>query len=198
MSESSGSVTRILARLERGEQGAIDELISMVYGELRALASQQRRRVPSAQLLNTTALVHEVYERLAKQESLSFKDRQHFFAVCATAMRQLLLNEAQRRQTIKRGGAVVHVDADDGLGEGLIQEDKVELILQVHQGLDELARHDKRLVEVVEYRFFLGLTHEEIATLTGSSEATVKRQWRRARAWLLTLFEEGTNVELPL
>lgn len=182
-----------------GEREVIEALMTLVYGELRQLASQQRRRVPSAQLLNTTALVHELYERLSQYEALSFEDRQHFFAVSAKAMRQILLNEAQRRQAIKRGGPQAkgsHVELEQARDPALIHDDKVELILQVHQGLQELAKYDEALVQVVEYRFFVGMTYEEIALLMGNSEATAKRQWRRARAWLMTFFGGAQALEL--
>ena len=196
---SQDSLTVLLRRMAGGEREAVEALMTLVYGELRQLASQQRRRVPSAQLLNTTALVHELYERFSHYDALSFEDRQHFFAVSAKAMRQILLNEAQRRQAVKRGGPQTrgsHVELDKVQDAALIHDDKIELILQVHQGLQELAKYDQSLVQVVEYRFFVGMTYEEIALLMDSSEATAKRQWRRARAWLMTFFEGAQALEL--
>ncbi len=193
-----GELTALLAQVSGGDVAALDALMALVYGELRQLAHHQRRKMPRAQLLNTTALVHEVYERFSRHGALQFHDRQHFFAAASRAMRQLLINDAEARMALKRGGGQtpLSLDAPEVQVASRDSGDRAALVLEVHRGLEALSKHDEALVQVVEYRFFVGMTHEEIATLQGVSEATVKRQWRRARAWLMTMLDGQLMSEL--
>jgi RNA polymerase sigma factor (TIGR02999 family) len=175
-------VTELLRRHGQGDPDALDEVLPLVYQELRRLARSQRRRFgagPAA--LDTTALVHEAYLRFVGSEG-SFEHRRHFFAVAATAMRQLLVDEAKRRGRVKRGGGARALTLDS---RGLPPvHEQAELVLAVDEALTRLERVSPRLRSVVELRFFLGLSEEESAATLGVTDRTVRRDWIKARAWL--------------
>lgn len=174
-------ITRLLARHAAGDAAALDELMPVVYGELRKLARSQRRRMGGdSSTLDTTALAHEAYLRLAKSDA-SFEHRGHFYAVMAAAMRQLLVDEARRRSRAKRGGGVRPAALS---GDEAAAENRVETILAVDQALERLASVAPRLRSVVECRFFLGLDEIETATALGVTDRTVRRDWLKARALL--------------
>jgi RNA polymerase sigma factor (TIGR02999 family) len=179
--DAANEVTRLLAAVRAGEPAAMDQVFGLVYGQLRALARRQRRRGPHGATLGTTALVHEAYLKLAHREGLALQDRAHFFALAARAMRQILVDYARERQTLKRGGGVPALPFDDERpaagGEALD-------VLSLDDALSKLGRLDDRLVRLVELRFFAGLSIEETAELLGVSERTAKRDWQRARAFL--------------
>ncbi len=176
-----GEVTGLLLAAGAGDRAAGDRAFSLVYEELQRLARRQLRRAqdgPSA-----TSLVHEVYLRLARPESLRSADREHFFALAARAMRQLLVDHARARAAQKRGGGRESQSLDE-VAESLGEIGSAERLVALDQSLDRLAALDPSLVALVEMRFFAGLELDEIATLTGRSERTLKRDWRKARAVL--------------
>lgn len=164
----------------------LDDLESILYGELRGAARRQLRRLRPGQTLGTTALVHEAYLKLVGQNGDGWNDRAHLVSVAAIAMRHVLVDYARERSARKRGGGTPAVSLD---GREIGLRDPIVDVLAVDQALEALGRRSRRLVRVVELRFFAGLSVEEIADLTDSSERTVKRDWRKARAVLLTLLE---------
>ena len=178
---SDGSVTLLLLQLADGEEAALNELIPMIYAELRRIASGQRRRRGSSATLDTTALIHEAYLRFAKRDSHLYSNRQHFFAVAARAMRQILLDEARSRLRDKRGGGAQPESLD---AEALKTEEQAELMIALDRGLEKLGRLDERAKKVVEFRYFGGFTENETADHLGVDSRTVRRDWAKARAWL--------------
>lgn len=175
----------MLAAARGGDRAAFDRVVAMIYDELRLLASAQARRF-AGDTLSTTALVHEVYLRLAGNGAMAARDRAHLFALAARAMRQILIDHLRQEKRMKRGGPLAKVSLA-GLGEmadGRGAPGAVDL-LALHRALERLAAVDPDLERLVEWRFFAGLTLEEIAALTGSSERTLKREWAVARVFLL-------------
>ncbi len=173
-------ITRILAAARTGERAALDQVFERVYGEIRRIASGQIARAGRGATLSTTAVVHEAYLKLVRSPAIAWEDRSHFYAVAATAMRQILLNHARARRAKKRdGGVAVTLE---GLELGL--EDRAEEMIALDAALVRLAGLDERLARVVDLRFFAGLTVEETAELLGVTGRTVKRDWRAARAFL--------------
>lgn len=178
---SRGEITHLLHELRGGRREALDQLLPLVYGELRSLA---RRRLGGAgpATLGTTELVHEVFLKLFDREALSLNDRRHFFAVVAVAMRQIVVDHARRRAAHKRGGGLRRLDLEDA---DLAVDDHAEEILSLDEALVRLKDVDERLARVVELRFFAGLTVEETAEVLEVDPRTVKRDWRKARMLLL-------------
>jgi RNA polymerase sigma factor (TIGR02999 family) len=184
---TQATVTRLLAELEEGDRGALDELFSRVYGELHALARRQRRRWHGNHTLNTTALVHEAYVKLVGREQISVESRAHFLALAARAMRQILCNYARDQRARKRGGGIERVTLDDLPEAGrwaASPEDPSDALLALDEALRRLETVDPRQSTVVECRFFGGLTVEETAAAMRVSPRTVKRAWAVAQAWL--------------
>jgi RNA polymerase sigma factor (TIGR02999 family) len=159
-----------------------ERLFSQAYDELRRIASQQRRRVGDSATLNTTALVHEVYLKLSPRSLSQGFDRAHFLALTARAMRQVLIDHARSRISIKRGGDIIFTQADENHSDA--SGDMADM-LALDQSLSELAELDARAGQVVEWHVFGGLSIEEIATLQGLTVRTAYRDWRRARAFLV-------------
>jgi RNA polymerase sigma factor (TIGR02999 family) len=177
----TGEITQVLQSCRDGDQDAFQKLISMVYNDLRRIAHRQLERDRPGQTLNTTGLVHEVYLKLVSQSKIEFKDRAHFFAASARAMRHIIVDYAKRQGARKRGGNTPHVGLDDAQ---LAIERQAEMLLTLDQALAELASLDVRLIRVVECRFFAGYTEEETAEALTVSTRTVQRDWLRAKAWL--------------
>jgi RNA polymerase sigma factor (TIGR02999 family) len=175
-------VTALLAEASGGNREAFDRLVPLVYEELKQQAAARLRLERDGHTLNATALVHEAYVRLVGQEHVEWKGRAHFFAVAAQAMRRILMNHAEARNAGKRRGKAVHIDLDE-IAHFVTDERAGELIA-VDEALRELEAFNERGARVVEYRFFGGLTNDEIAEVMGLSDATVRRSWRAARAWL--------------
>ena len=174
-------VTRILSALERGEAQAAEELLPLVYDELRRLAQWQMSHETPGQTLQATALVHEAWLRLVGDTNAQWKNRRHFFAAAAEAMRRILIDIARRKQAARNGGGLRRTElVDFQLTAGTPDDD----LLAVHEALDALAHHDARKAELVKLRYFLGLNIEETAAVLGLSERTAKRDWAYARAWL--------------
>lgn len=181
MEMKAGEVTQLLVELREGDREVLDELFPVVYDELRRLARFQLQREHGARTLQTTALVHEAYFKLVDHHDVDWKDRSHFFAVAARAMRQVLVDRARRRNAKKRGGEASKITLQE---EFLGSFDQDEAILALDEALKQLEQWDERQSRVVEYRFFAGLTVEEAAAVLDVSASTVKRDWRTAKAWL--------------
>jgi RNA polymerase sigma factor (TIGR02999 family) len=175
-------VTRLLAEWQEGQQDALDRLMPLVYGELRAIAARHLSHEQAAHTLQSTALVHEAYVRLVGQRSARWQNRAHFFAIAAQMMRRILVDHARGRDRLKRGGGATLLALEDGLVSSGPDAD-VDLLALDH-ALTALAALDPRGARVVELRFFSGLTVEETAEVLGVSPGTVKRDWHTARAWL--------------
>lgn len=180
-SDSAGEITRLLRAHAGGDRGAIDALVPLVYDHLRRIARRQLARDGRAQTLSTTSLVHEAYMQLAHESGVVWQDRSHFFAICARAMRRILVDAARRRGAAKRGGGVPRLDVDPGV---IGIEEQTDLVLAVDQALGRLAGVEPRLERVVECRYFAGMSEEETAEALAVSLRTVQRDWTRARAWL--------------
>ena len=175
-------ITGLLHAHGRGDTGAFDALVPLVYQDLRRVARSQLKRLGAGATLDTTGLVHEAYLRLVEQTRASFADRGHFLAVSAVAMRQILIDHARERTRLKRGGAVRPVTLHD---DAVAAADKdAERLLDIDRALQQLGSVDPRLVRVVECRYFAGLSEEETAAALGVSLRTAQRDWLKARAWL--------------
>lgn len=178
---SNSDVTALLLRLSEGEEAALDELLPAVYDELRGLAHRHLRSEPDDLTLRTTELVHEAYMKLIDHSAVEWENRQHFFAVAARAMRQVLVDHARRRSADKRGGEA----SSHPLEEVTPKTPRPPVaVLAVDQALDRLAEIDERRSQVVECRFFGGYTIAETAEVLDVSASTVERDWRTAKAWL--------------
>lgn len=189
MSESSdATVGRLLHDLAAGNQEAFDQLFPLVYGELHRLAELQRRRWDDDHSLNTTALVHEAYLRLADQSAPAWRDRPHFLAVASRAMRHILLDYAKRKHTAKRGGRRQRVplhEIEAALRSGPDPSDAgVEALIALDDALRRLDEQEPRQSRIVECRFFGGMGIDDTAEALGVSASTVKRGWAMAQAWL--------------
>ena len=199
----SSTTTQLLAEARAGDRDALDVLLPRVYDELRTLARARLRRHRPGETLNTTAVVHEAYLKLTAGETPGWENRTHFFALAAQAMRFVLVSYARERTAQKRGGDQSDLPLDDavavaasGGGSDAVEAEALDL-LSLDAALDRLAAHDARLAEVVELRFFGGMAHEEIAEVTGRSVPTVKRDWRRARAYLYRFMHEPDDPSAP-
>jgi len=175
-------VTALLRNVKNGDREAFDQLLPKVYGELRRVAERQLWRERQGHTLRATALVHEVYLKLVDQAQVEWQGRAHFLAVSARAMRQILIDHARRKAAEKRGGDWER--ATLGAGEGFGVEMSMEDLLTLDQALDDLEKLEPRLRQVVEYRFFGGMTEQQIAEVLGVTTRTVQRDWVKARAWL--------------
>jgi len=176
-----GDVTRLLHAYGEGDREAFDRLVPLVYDDLQRIARAQLRGRKPGQTLDTAGLVHDAYLRLVDQTKADFQDRQHFLAVCAKAMRQIVISNARRKNAAKRGGG----DRPATLNEDLHGDaGRDEWLLALDEALERLAKRDERLGKVVECRFFAGYTEQETAEVLGASLRTVQRDWMRAKAWL--------------
>jgi RNA polymerase sigma factor (TIGR02999 family) len=185
---SSRDVTELLLAWNRGDQDALDRLIPLVHDELHRLAKRFMRREAPGQTLQTTALVNEVYLRLVDASRVGWQNRAHFFGIASRLMRQVLVDIARSRNALKRGGAARRVSLDQALELG--EEQDVDLIA-LDQLLATLAALDERKGQVVELRFFGGLSVEETAVALGVSPETVMRDWKFAKTWLLRELNGG-------
>jgi RNA polymerase sigma factor (TIGR02999 family) len=177
-------LTDSLADRRGGNGEPLDDLVVVLHRELRLIAHRHLSARRDGATLNTTALVNEAFLKLSDQSRAGWNDRVHFLALAAVAMRHILTDRAKARASLKRGGTVRHVTLDDTLIEGDGQPDA---LLQVNDALDRLASIDARLARVVEYRFFGGLSNDEIAAALGITERTVERDWVKARMLLREL-----------
>jgi RNA polymerase sigma factor (TIGR02999 family) len=178
---SQHEVTRLLQAWAAGDQSALERLMDLVYGELHKLASHYMAGEQSDHTLQTTALVNEVYLRLVDVKQVGWQDRAHFFALCAQLMRRILIDFARSRNYQKRGGRIPHLELHEAAT--LSMESGPEM-LAIDDALKSLAKLDARKSRVVELRFFGGLTVKETAAVLNTSDETVMRDWRLAKAWL--------------
>jgi RNA polymerase sigma factor (TIGR02999 family) len=174
-------ITDLLLHLRDGDPEAMDRLYSMVYEELRRVAHRQLRLERPGHTLGTTGLVHETYVRLVDQTRVEWRDRAQFFGAAAGAMRRILVDYARRNHAARRGGGARPLSLD----EDAPAAERSELMLALDEALERLAAFDRRLSQVVECRYFGGLTEEETAEVLGVTRRTVQRDWAKARGWLL-------------
>lgn len=192
MSGEPGQVTRLLARVSAGDDAALDELFPLVYGQLRDAADRALRLERPGHTLQPTALVHEAYLKLIGGRGLPSRDRGHFLALAARAMRQILVDHSRRRRALKRGDGRGPVTLDLDVADRALPFDEV---LALDDALDRLSGLNPRLRRVVELRFFGGLGEEDIAAALGITTRTVQRDWARARAWLYReVYGEGRRT----
>ena len=181
MPDPKGEVTRLLGALREGDRQAPDQLLALVYAELRRLAGSYMQRERKDHTLQATALVHEAYLRMVGTEG-GLENRAHFFGIAANTMRQVLLDHARRRHAAKRGGEGAHkVDLDDPL---VVKEEALDDVIAIDDAPKEFAAIDARQARLVELRFFGGLSVEEAAETLGISMVTAKHDWKSAKAWL--------------
>jgi RNA polymerase sigma factor (TIGR02999 family) len=184
-------VTTILKAIEQGERHAAEQLLPLVYDELRRLASEKMAQERPGQTLQATALVHEAYLRLVNTErEQHWNSRGHFFAAAAEAMRRILVERARSKRRVKRGGGGSRVELDEHL---LVADDRVDELLAVHEALDELERHDAQAAALVKLRFFAGFEHQEAAEMLGLSRRAADRLWLLARTWLYRALAEDES-----
>ncbi|UCG59087.1 MAG: sigma-70 family RNA polymerase sigma factor [Phycisphaerales bacterium] len=192
---SMSDVTRILDAIEQGDAHAADELLPLVYEELRLLAAQRLSHEPPGQTLQATALVHEAYIRLVGAEVEDWRSRAHFFKAAAEAMRRILIDNARRKKSLKRGGGHRRVDLDDAVPTEQSDSHPDDL-LALDEALEKLSRMDEIKVDLVKLRYFAGLTAAQAAKVLGISEATAERYWDYARSWLrLEIGHPGERTE---
>ena len=181
-------VTRILNAIERGDARATDDLLPLVYEELRLLAAQKLSQEPPGQTLQATALVHEAYIRLVEAECRNWNSRNHFFMAAAEAMRRILIENARRKKNLKHGGGRQRVDFDDAAA----LDDSSDDLIALDEALAKLAAEDPAKVDLVKLRYFAGLSIDQAAEVLGISRATAIRHWSFARAWLFQCIKRSS------
>ena len=179
MSQPDG-VTDLLLQIRRGEPGAVDRLYEIVYPQLRRIAHRHLHAERDGHTLGTTGLVHETYMKLVDLARVDWQDRGHFYRVASGAMRRVLIDYARRNRAARRGGGL----RTGFLEEKVPAEQRSDMLLALDEGLDRLGALSRRMSQVVECRFFGGLTEEETAEALGVTTRTVQRDWTKARAWL--------------
>ena len=182
----AASVTELLHRAERGDADAANRLFTTMYGELRRLARARLRAGGRDALLDTSSLVHESYLRFARGGQLRLQDRAHFVRWAGRAMRSVIVDFARRRLADRRGGGQSTVRLTTGIGEVASGESE---ILRIHDALEQMAARDQRMADIVEMRYFAGMTQPEIAEAIGVHERTVRREWEKARLFLREALE---------
>ncbi len=191
-----GTVTRLLSDIAAGDRSAREALFPIVYQELRSLAHRQRRRWNGDSTLGTTALVHEAYLKLVDVDRIGARTSVHFLRIAAVAMRHILCNYAREQRAAKRGGDAPHIALDafpDGVLPLSFSDSQSATLEALDDALRRLEKMEPRLGEVVECRFFGGLTIEDTAAALGTSPATVKRDWALARSWLFRELNEDSK-----
>ena len=188
-SVSQQRVTELLVRWSHGDDGALAELTPLVYEELRRVAHHHLSGQRPDHTLQTTALVNEVYLRLADQTNPRWQNRAHFFAVAARAMRQILVSYARSQQSQKRGGGAFKVDLEEA---ALVSPEESKEIVDLHEALEQLSTLDSRKAQVVELKYFGGLNYDEIAEVLKISRITARRDWEFAKVWLYTELHNAT------
>jgi RNA polymerase sigma factor (TIGR02999 family) len=178
----------LLAQLTNGDQRAVDQLMPLVYDELRRIAGAHLRKEPDGHTLQSTALVHEAYLRLVDQRNSGWRNRAHFFAIASRMMRRILVDHARGQHAAKRGAGAPRLSLDEALG---VPGGRDLDLVALDDSLEALARIDPEQSRLVELRYFGGLTIEETAEAMGTSPATVSREWNAARAWLFRELSRG-------
>lgn len=190
ISRSTKDVTALLIEAGNGDPEAAEQLWTSIYPELREVAHRALLYRHSSQTLQTTALVNEAYLKLVPRQPTDWSGRKHFFAVAAKAMRHILIDYAKQKSREKRGGGRLPVTLDENL---VAAGERADVFIALDEALTILAQQDERLAQVVEYRFFGGLSEAEIGDLLQLSERTIRRDWRKARAWLAVALSESTS-----
>jgi RNA polymerase sigma factor (TIGR02999 family) len=194
METSTDEVTRLLRDWGEGREEALEKLVPLIYTELRQLAHNCLYRERPGHTLQTTALVHEAYLKLIDQRDARWQNRAHFFAIAAQAMRRILIDSARRHTAVKRGGPAENLPLDEALNVSLEPD---PILLPLDEALNKLTEIDSQQSQIVELRFFGGLTIEETAEVMNLSIDTVKREWAMARAWLRNALAEGPADTTP-
>ena len=174
-------VTRILEAVQQGDPIAPEQLLPLVYEELRHLAAHKMAQQPAGQTLQATALVHDAWLKLVGSGKQNWESRRHFFSAAAEAMRHILIDRARKRLALRHGGGQERLDIDEFEVAGPVEQ---ETILALNEALDELEKTDRAKADVVKLRFFVGLSERETAEVLGLSERTIERYWAYAQAWL--------------
>jgi RNA polymerase sigma factor (TIGR02999 family) len=185
-------VTRILNAIEQGDAGEADKLLPLVYEELRRLAAHKMSQEKPGQTLQATALVHEAYMRLVGSGDQDWKGRTHFFSAAAEAMRRILIDNARRKQRVKRGGGRQRCDLDD---VAIVIEGPSCDLIALDEALKKLARKDKAKADLVNLRYFAGLTGKQAAKVLGISHSTADEHWAYVRAWLRLEITKGDEID---
>ncbi|MEJ0091263.1 MAG: sigma-70 family RNA polymerase sigma factor [Limisphaerales bacterium] len=180
--------TRILTELEQGNALAVDELLPLVYQELRRMAASKMAGERAGHTLQPTALVHEAWLKLVDSPAQSWQNRAHFFGAAAEAMRRILIDRARRKSRQRRGSGAEHLDADELEIAAPVPDDQ---LLALNDALDRFAALEPQQAELIKLRYFVGLKIEEAAEILGISEATAKRWWSYARAWLFEAIQNN-------
>jgi RNA polymerase sigma-70 factor (ECF subfamily) len=188
MTPSPKEVTQLLLDWSKGNQAALDRLTPLVYEELHRLAHQHISRERRDHTLQTSALVNEAYLRLIDQRNVHWQNRAHFFSIASRLMRRILVDHARAHHYAKRGGGALRVSLDEA---ALVSQERAEELVALDEALTSLAAVDPRKCQVVELRFFGGMSVEETAAALGVSAITVKRDWSTAKAWLHRAIEKG-------
>lgn len=186
-------ITELLLAVSEGGRPALDQLIPLVYDDLRRVAAAQMRRERQGESLQPTALVHEVYVRIVDQRRVQWRNRAHFFAAAATLMRRILVDHARARLADKRGGGLERVTL---AGDEAAETPRID-VLALHESLQRMAAFSPRQERIVELRYFGGLTIEEAAEAIGISEATLVREWTVAKAWLRANLSDLRRSDTP-
>ncbi len=180
--KQSTDITQMLIELTDGNKEVVNEILPLIYAELRKLASNYLRKERGNHTLQPTALVHEAYMKLIDQKKVKWQNRSHFFGIAAQIMRRILMDYARQHKAEKRGGAGENISLEEEFV--LVQDERSHELLALDEALETLAEMDEMKAKIVELRYFGGLSVEETAEVLGVSEITVKRHWRMAKAWL--------------
>jgi RNA polymerase sigma factor (TIGR02999 family) len=190
--ETIRDATDLLLQAHAGEPGAVEQVFPVIYDELRRLAHRQLMREAPGQTIGTTALVHEAYLKLIDQTRVEWAGRAHFMAIAATAMRRILIDRARSRGSLKRGGGLQPIPIES---VELAAEERADLLLALDEALTRLHALDSRQAQVVECRYFGGMTEEETAAALGIGLRTVKRDWAKAKSWLFSEIYPGSEAD---
>jgi RNA polymerase sigma factor (TIGR02999 family) len=190
--ETIRDATDLLLQAHAGEPGAVEQVFPVIYDELRRLAHRQLMREAPGQTIGTTALVHEAYLKLIDQTRVEWAGRAHFMAIAATAMRRILIDRARSRGSLKRGGGLQPIPIES---VELAAEERADLLLALDEALTRLHALDARQAQVVECRYFGGMTEEETAAALGIGLRTVKRDWAKAKSWLFSEIYPGSEAD---
>jgi RNA polymerase sigma factor (TIGR02999 family) len=190
MAALPNEITELLLNWSKGDKEALEHLIPLVSSELRRLARRYMAKERSGHTLQTSALINEAYLRLVDQQNVEWKDRAHFFAVAAQIMRHILIDHARRYQYEKRGAGAQKIELNDAVFSG---QQRAKELIALDDSLSELAAFDPRKSQIVELRFFGGLSIEEVAEVVGISPATVKRELQAAKLWLKRIMTQGES-----
>jgi len=188
-------VTRILNAIEQGDTRATEKLLPSVYDELRLLAAQKMSQEPPGQTLQATALVHEAYLRLVEAKDQSWHSRSHFFKAAAEAMRRILVENARKKRSLKRGGRHIKIDFID---TDLLIQGPSDNLLALDESLTKLSEENQNLAEVIKLYYFAGLTLDQVAVIQGTSRLTAGRHLAYGRAWLHRELSKGDDTSAPL